>query len=92
MCYYCYYLTHIQSSSLPTIYDDNQRIPIHFKRHPTRLYCFNVPLYLISLTLFFVTLNTTLVLSQPPRAQQQERSSSQILIENPKSKKEITTS
>jgi hypothetical protein len=89
MCHYCCYLTHAKSSSLSpsNIYDDNQYFPQYFKRRRTRSYHLTVPLCLVSLTLFFILLNITLVLSQSSQVQQQrEQSSNKILQENSRGK------
>jgi hypothetical protein len=88
MCYYCCYLTHANSSSLPSnIYDDSQYFPYYFKRRRTQSYQLTVPLCLVSLTLFFILLNITFVLSQSSQIQQQrDQSSNKILQENSRGK------
>ncbi|CAF3865798.1 unnamed protein product [Rotaria sordida] len=91
MCYYCYYLTHVNSStssSSSNIHNNNQYFRYYFKRRRMRSYNVTMSLCLVSLTLFFVMLNITLVLSQPSQIQQQqqqqqhERSSNKILQQN----------
>jgi hypothetical protein len=85
MCHYCCYLKHVKSSSLSSnIHDNNQ----YFKHIRTRSSYLTVPLCLVSLTLFFILLNITLVLSQSSQIQQQrEQSSNKILQENSRGKK-----
>ena len=101
MCHYCSYLVYSKSSSssssssssttvtaVTDIYDDNQYFPHYFKRYRTQSYQLTVPLCLVSLTLFFILLNITLVLSQSSNIQQHERdqSSKKILQENSRGK------
>ena len=88
MCYYCRYLTYVKSSSSSSnISDNNQYFPHYFKHHRTRSYHLTVPLCLVSLTLFFVTLNVALVLSQSSQIQQQrDQSSNKILQDNSRGK------
>jgi hypothetical protein len=82
MCYYCCYLTHVQSSS-SNIHDNNQYFSHDFKHRRTRSSHLTLPLCLVSLTLFFILLNITFVLSQSSQIQQQrEQSSNKILQEN----------
>ncbi len=90
MCHYCCYLAHVHSTSLSSnIYDNNQYFSSHSKQqqqHRTRSSPLTVPLCLVSLTLFFILLNITLVLSQSSRIQQGEQSPNKILEENSRGK------
>ncbi|CAF2470394.1 unnamed protein product [Rotaria sp. Silwood2] len=82
MCYYCCYLTHVNSSSSSSnIHDNNQYFPYHFKRRCMRSYNVTISLCLVSLTLFFVMLNITLVLSQSSQTQQQQQQSSNKILQ-----------
>jgi len=92
MCHYCRYLTHVKSS-LSVIHDNNQYFPHYFKHRRTKSYHLTVPLCLVSLTLFFVMLNISLVLSQSSQVQQQrDQSSNKILQENSRGKNNSTIS
>ncbi|CAF0949562.1 unnamed protein product [Adineta steineri] len=84
MCHYCCYLAHVKSSSLSSkIHNNNQSSLYYQKRCRTQSYNLTIPIYLVSLTLFFVMLNITLVLSQSSQVQQQrDQSSNKILQEN----------
>lgn len=88
MCYYCRYLTHVNSSSSlssQNIYDDNQYIPYDTKHRHTQSCNITMSLCLVTLTSFFVILNITLVLSQSPQIQRQQISN-KILQENSRGK------
>ena len=68
----------------------------HFSRHSkhprTQSYHLTMPICLVSLTLFFILLNITLVLSQSSQTQQQrQQTSHQILEQNSRGKKTILT-
>ncbi|CAF2081197.1 unnamed protein product [Rotaria magnacalcarata] len=84
MCHYCCYLTHMNASLSPNSHGTSQCIPQYLKCRRTGSCSLTVSLCLVSLTIFFVMLNTTLVLSHSSRIQQQQReqSSNKILQEN----------
>jgi hypothetical protein len=87
MCHYCCYIIHIKSSLSSNLNDNKQHVSHYFKRRRTRSYQLTVPLCLVSLTLFFIMLNMTLVLSQSSQTQQQrDQSSNKILQENSRGK------
>ncbi|CAF0905360.1 unnamed protein product [Adineta ricciae] len=73
MCYYCRYLAHEKL----IIYDDEQYLSNHVKYHHVRSCYLTTVLRLIGITLFFVMLNITIVLSQSSQVQQQKDQSSQ---------------
>ena len=73
MCYYCRYLAHEKLIS----YDDEQYLSNHVKYHHVRSCYLTTVLRLIGITLFFVMLNITIVLSQSSQVQQQKDQSSQ---------------
>ena len=89
MCHYCCYLTHINgSSSSSTLSQNNQYYSRHSKSHRTQSYHLTMPICLVSLTLFFILLNITLVLSQSSQIQQQrQQTPHKILEENHRGKK-----
>jgi hypothetical protein len=86
MCYYCRYLAHEKSIN----YDDEHYFPEDIKYHSIRSCHLATILRLIGMTIFFVMLNTTIVLSQQSSQIQQQRdqSSSKILERNTQGKKE----
>lgn len=72
MCHYCCYLTHRKSVvAAAASANDAQCFPHYFKRHRRSSCHVTIPLCLVSLTLFFIMLNITLVLSQSSQSQQQ---------------------
>ena len=80
MCHYCAYLAHVKSS---TTSSQNSYSLNYYHQRQARSYNLTVPFCLVSLTLFFVLLNITLVLSQSSQVQQQrDQSSNKILEEN----------
>ncbi|CAF4065802.1 unnamed protein product, partial [Rotaria magnacalcarata] len=76
MCHYCCYLTHMNASLSPNSHGTSQCIPQYLKCRRTGSCSLTVSLCLVSLTIFFVMLNTTLVLSHSSRIQQQQREQS----------------
>ncbi|UJR30928.1 hypothetical protein I4U23_018440 [Adineta vaga] len=84
MCHYCAYLKHVQSSSSTNISNQNSSSVRYHQQRQIRSYNLTVPLCLVSLTLFFIMLNVTLVLSQSSQIQQQrDQSSNKILQDTP---------
>lgn len=90
MCYYCCYLTHINSSLSSKTHDTNQRfIPQHYQSQHSRSCNLTLSICLISLTLFFIMLNISLVLAHTSRIQQQQQrepSSNKILQDSSRGK------
>ena len=87
MCHYCCYLTHVKFSLSSNISHNNQYSLHYYKQNHTRSYNLTIPFCLVSLTLFFILLNITLVLSQSSQIQQQrDQSSNKILEENSRGK------
>jgi len=83
MCYYCRYLANEKSIS----YDDDQYFPKDVKYRHIRSCHLATILRLIGITIFFVMLNITIVLSQSSQIQQQrDQASSKILEKNPQGK------
>ena len=84
MCYYCRYLAHKKSIS----YDDVETFPKDIQHRHIRSCHITIWLRLIGITLFFVMLNITIVLSQSSQIQQQrDQSSSKVLEKTPQGKK-----
>jgi len=84
MCYYCRYLANKKSIN----YDDEYYFPEDVKYHSIKSCHIATILRLIGITIFFVMLNITIVLSQSSQIQQQrDQSSSKILEKNSKGKK-----
>jgi hypothetical protein len=82
MCYYCRYLADERSNSDG---DDNDRYSsVYYQRsHPPRSCHVALILRLVGITIFFLMLNMTIVLSQSSQIQQQrDQSSSKILETN----------
>lgn len=77
MCYYCRYLAHEKLIS----YNDEQYLTNHVKYHHVRTCYLTTVLRLIGITLFFVMLNITIVLSQSSQVQQQKDQSSSKIFE-----------
>ncbi|CAF1455297.1 unnamed protein product, partial [Adineta ricciae] len=78
MCHYCAYLAHVKSS---TSSSQNSYSLNYYQQRQARSYNLTVPFCLVSLTLFFVLLNITLVLSQSSQVQQQRDQSSNKILE-----------
>lgn len=74
------------------MYEKNQYDSRHSKHHRTQSYHLTMPICLVSLTLFFILLNITLVLSQSSQIQQQrQQTPHKIFEENHRGKKIILT-
>jgi hypothetical protein len=87
MCHYCCYLTHANSSLSSDLDDNNQYFPHYYKCRRTRSCHLTVPLYLVTLTSFFIMLNITFVFSQSSQIQQQrDQSPNKILQDNARGK------
>lgn len=92
MCHYCCYLAHVNGSSSSTSDLNKQSISRPSKHQRTQSYHLTMPICLVSLTLFFILLNITLVLSQSSQFQQQQQTPHHILEQkNSRGKKTILT-
>ncbi len=82
MCYYCRYIAH-KKSIIYDNKDDDQYSSKNVKYYSKRSCHLTTLFHLIGITMFFVMLNITIVLSQSSQIQQQkDQSSSKVLEKN----------
>lgn len=88
MCYYCRYLAHEKSKrSIDHVDIKYGQYVLHNKKYRQIRSCdLSMILRLMGMTIFFVMLNVTIVLSQSSQVQQQKDSSSKILEVNARGK------